>query len=77
MDPRDDFDQTGFAWPRAPVDPADAPGQAELFADHYSQADAAASEPVFWTEPAGPTTSATPQPTHPSLPEIFLKTRAP
>jgi len=49
MDPRADFDQTGCAWPNAPVDPADAPGQAELFADDYAQPDAAASEPVFWT----------------------------
>ena len=54
MDPRADFDQTGCAWPNAPVDPADAPGQAELFADDYAQPDAAASEPVFWTEPTRP-----------------------
>ncbi len=54
MDPRDDFDQTGFTWPSAPVDPADASGQAELFADDYARPDAAASEPVFWTEPTRP-----------------------
>jgi hypothetical protein len=54
MDPRADFDQTGLAWPNAPVDPADAPGQAELFADDYAEPDAAASEPVFWTEPTCP-----------------------
>jgi hypothetical protein len=54
MDPRADFDQTGCTWPNAPVDPADAPGQAELFADDYAQPDAAASEPVFWSEPTCP-----------------------
>ncbi|MEN9633820.1 MAG: hypothetical protein RL077_2224 [Verrucomicrobiota bacterium] len=42
------------AWPNAPVDPADAPGQAELFADDYAQPDAAASEPVLWAEPTRP-----------------------
>jgi hypothetical protein len=28
-----DFDQTGCAWPSAPIDPADAPKQGELFVD--------------------------------------------
>jgi len=54
MDPRDDFDRTVCAWPCAPVDPAEAPGQGELFTDDYSQPNAAASEPVFWTEPTRP-----------------------
>ncbi|MEN9632319.1 MAG: hypothetical protein RL077_723 [Verrucomicrobiota bacterium] len=54
MDPRADFDQTGLAWPNAPVDPADAPGQGQMFADDYAEPDAAASEPVFWTEPTRP-----------------------
>jgi hypothetical protein len=49
-----DFDQTGCAWPSAPVDPADAPRQAGLFADDFSQPDAGASEPVFWAEPTDP-----------------------
>ncbi|MEN9637349.1 MAG: hypothetical protein RL077_5753 [Verrucomicrobiota bacterium] len=54
MDPRNEFDQTGCAWPRAPLDPADARGQGEWFTDDYSQPDAAASKPVFWTEPTRP-----------------------
>ncbi len=54
MDPCADFDQTGFAWPRAPVAPAVAPGQGQLFADDYAQPDAPASDPVFWAEPARP-----------------------
>ena len=56
MDLRNDFDQTGRAWPRAPVNPADAPGQGKLFTDDYSQPNAAASEPVFWTGPPAATT---------------------
>ncbi len=43
-----------FAGPRAPAAPADAPEQGQLFADDYAQPDAAASEPVFWTEPTRP-----------------------
>ncbi len=35
MDPRNEFDQTGCAWPRAPIDPADPLGQGELFTDDY------------------------------------------
>ena len=54
MDPRDDFDQTGFARPRAPVDPAYEPGHGELFTDDCPQPAAAASEPVFWTETTRP-----------------------
>jgi len=54
MEPRDDFDQTGFAGPSAPVDPADALAQGQLFADDCAQPDADASEPVFWTEPIRP-----------------------
>ena len=53
-DPCADFDQTGFAWPRAPAAAADAPGHAELLADDYTQPAAAASEPVFWKEPTRP-----------------------
>ena len=30
------------------------PGQGQLFADAYAQPDAAASAPVFWTEPTRP-----------------------
>ncbi len=54
MGPCADFDQTGFAWPRAPAALADALGQGQLFADDCAQPDADASEPVFWTEPIRP-----------------------
>ena len=77
MDPRADFDQTGCAWPRAPVDPADAPGHAELFTDDDSQPDAPRGNRSFGQSPPAPTTTATPQPTPPSLPEKILKTLAP
>jgi len=65
MGPCADFDQTGFAWPRAPAALADALGQGQLFADNYAQPDAAASEPVFWTAPTRRDDQRTPQATPP------------
>ena len=66
MDPRNEFDQTGCAWPRAPLDPATHPGKENCLpttTDDYAQPDAAASETVFWTEPNRPDEQATHRPT--------------
>jgi hypothetical protein len=53
MAPGEGFDQTGFELPRTPqVAPADS-GQGEMFADDYSQPDAADAEPVFWRTSGG------------------------
>ena len=52
MTPGEDFDQTGFELPPAPQVTPEAIGQGELFADDYSQPDAADGEPIFWTDGA-------------------------
>ena len=53
MEPCADFDQTGFAWPRAPAAPADARGRSQLFADDYAQPDAAATQLRQGSGPSG------------------------
>ncbi len=46
MEPGEDFDQTGFELPPAPLED---PTQPDLFGDDFSQSDAADGEPVFWS----------------------------
>ena len=49
----EDFDQTGFELPPAPVQTAGDHRQSELFADDYAQPDAVVAEPVFWPDGGG------------------------
>ena len=49
IEPGEEFDQTGFELTPVPSTIGPADGQQQLFADDYSEPDAADGEPVFWT----------------------------